>query len=586
MRIHRSAQFFAGLVGVIGALFVSATVSARDFEITLTGAPADIADIIRNTSELSDTERQYPTSAALRRAASRDIAKFENVLQSAGFYKGAASFELTPGGDGAATIVNYIIDAGDRFTIAEYEILYADDASGRPSTIEETGVTPTRSAAGAALRDTQLLILNFLWESGFPNAEIVARRALINPDTTTANAIYEFRTGAKAHFGGVNIQGAERANEEYLKKLKTWEPDEEYERSKIVEYRDRLSKTAMFSDLDVAPGATGPDGAAPVVVRVSERKHRTIGAGASYSTAVGPGGRLFFENRNLFGQGESLRVEMRGSQVEQSIDFNFAKPLPVLPGTAFGSFEFLNETTEAFDARSLRLSGGLSKLWLDDRLETRGAIALETSKVETDTTEDRNYFVSAPLSVLWNSEDDLLDPAKGFRVNLVVTPYTGSETFQQAEFSARSRIFFGDDDRFTLAGRVGMGATFSASLAELPSNKRYFAGGGGSIRGFGFQEAGPLDADANPIGGRSYVEGAAEIRARVMKSLQVAAFIDAGNVGAASLPDFDEDLFIGVGGGIRYLTPIGPIRADVAFPLEKRESDSAFQVYISIGQPF
>jgi translocation and assembly module TamA len=123
-------------------------------------------------------------------------------------------------------------------------------------------------------------------------------------------------------------------------------------------------------------------------------------------------------------------------------------------------------------------------------------------------------------------------------------------------------------------------------LSALPVNKRVYAGGGASIRGYGYQAAGPLDAAGVPLGGRSVVDGGMEARAKITKHLQIAAFADAGVISPNSFPSLDEDLFIGAGGGVRYLTPIGPIRVDLAFPLEKRASDDDFQVYISLGQPF
>ena len=406
------------------------------------------------------------------------------------------------------------------------------------------------------------------------------------PERAEATAVFVFQSGPKARFGDIAINGLNKTQEDYVAKLQTWETGAEYERAKIVSYRDRLSETGLFSSISVAPGAPDETGAAPIIVELEERKRRTIGAGVSWSTSEGPGGRLFFENRNIFGRGETFGIEMRGSQIEQSIDFTARKPFPELPGFAFANFGFSNETTEAFDARSIRLASGLAKQWLDDRLETRAAIAVETSKVETNGTEERTYFVSAPLSVLWDSENDLLQPTKGFRASLTVTPYTGTETFTQLEYSSRYRVFFGAEDRFTLAARGSLGATVGNGLFDLPANKRFFVGGGGTVRGFGFQEAGPLDADNDPIGGRSYAVGATELRGKVTDKIQLVGFVDAGTVMASPLPDFNERFFVGYGAGVRYFTPIGPIRFDAAFPLNGRDSDRDFQIYIAIGQPF
>ncbi len=576
----------AGAAALTLACVSAPAQAAESYAASIEGASNGLRDKLEMLSELMKGAREYPTAAALRRAARRDVEAFNKALQAAGYYEGSADFDLIPGEKGAKAQIRFKIDTGAAFRITEYEILYEDEAEGRPTDFAEAGIKAKGGADGASLRARQQEFLNVLWESGFPTAEIINRRAIANFETGEASAIFIFRSGPRAKFGAPQIEGADKTDVSFIRRMKTWEEGEEFERSKLTSYYDRLREANLFSSIDISPGTPNEDGVTPVIVRLEERKQRTVGAGISYSTAEGPGGRIFFEHRNVFGHGENSRIELRGSELEQSINATVTRPMPRFAGQAFASTSFANETTDAFKARSLKLSGGLSKKWLQDKLETRGAIALETSNVRADGMEDRNYYVSTPLSVIWNSEDDLLDPKSGFRASWTVTPYTGSDTFTQSEISARSRVHFGADQRVTLAVRTALAATFNNSLGGLPLNKRYYAGGGGSVRGFGFQEAGPLDADNDPIGGLSKVEGAFEARVKVIKNVQLAAFVDAGSISADTIPHFNDEFFIGYGGGVRYITPIGPIRADVAFPLDRRETDSGFQIYIALGQPF
>lgn len=559
----------------------------QDYRVEIDGAPRELRPKFDIISALVKNQRSYPTIASLRRAARRDAEAFDAALTAAGYYLGSVDFEVRRAPEEQTTpSVIFTINPGPVFKVTEYEILYDDEAIGRPASLADTKIRPSGSAAGADIRDVQVQFLNHLWNVGYPAAEISGRRAIALPETAEASAVLVFKSGPKAQFGRLDISGLEKTKSDHVEKLITWEPGEDYERNDIVTYRDRLGESGLFSSISVAPGITAEDGSTPIIVELEERKRRTIGGGLSYSTAEGPGGRLFFENRNMFGRGESLRIELRGSELEQSIDFTARKPFPELPGYAFANFGFANETTEAFDARSLRASGGVAKEWLNDRLTTRGGIALETSNIRTNGTEERTYFISAPLSVLWDSENDLLAPTKGFKAGLTVTPYTGSETFTQAELSARSRFFLGKDDQFTIAGRAALGATIGNGLFDLPINKRYFAGGGGSVRGFAFQEAGPLDADGDPIGGRSFATAGIELRSKVTEKIEIAGFVDTGSVMSSSMPDFSDPFFIGYGAGIRYFTPIGPIRFDIALPLNGRDSDRDFQIYIALGQPF
>ncbi|MGD9799766.1 MAG: autotransporter assembly complex family protein [Parvularculaceae bacterium] len=566
---------------------------AENYVVVYDGAPGDLEDKLKKLTNLSLERRPYPTAAAIRRIGIEDLSTVKKALTAAGYYAGEAEFRLS-GASEEKLKATFDINAGPLFKIATHTIVYEDAGDEtRPATFEDAGVDTSDSADGASLARNQQAFLAALWSKGYPAARIIARRADARLEDGTAEAVYTFESGDKAVFDGVEVEGAEKTDVDFLEKLKTWQEGDIFDRAKLVTYRDRLGATGVFSTIEVAPGPVNDDGAAPVQVKVGERKQRTIGAGLSYSTSEGPGGRLFLEYRNLFRRGERARAEIDGSEISQSITFDVLKPLPSLPGSAFANLSFTNETTDAFTARSLEITGGFAKKWLDDRLETRGGVGLETSKVEpkltsvaTTTGDERTYYISVPLSATWDTEDDPLSLTKGVRASISATPYFGTDQFTRLEAVARSRIHFGANDRFTLAGRMRVAATTGQALLTLPVNKRVFSGGGSSVRGYDYQSVGPLDANGVPIGGRSGVEAALEARAKVFERVEIAAFADAGAVYAESFPDFAGDYLVGAGGGVRYLSAIGPIRLDFAVPLEKRPTDRDFQVYISLGQPF
>lgn len=576
------------------AAFAARAEAADDYAVIYEGAPPGLAEKFAKLTNLSLERRPYPTAAAIRRVGAEDLTIIKRALTAAGYYAAAVSFRIEGDlNEGEKLKAIFDIEPGPAFRIVNHTIVFEDEAGGeRPSTFSDADIKVTDHADGASLERNHQEFLSALWAKGYPAARMVARRAEAHIDAGTADAIYTFESGPRASFNGIDIEGAKETNEDFLAKLKTWEEGELFDRAKLVTYRDRLAKTGLFSTIEVAPGAVEEAGVAPVLVTISERKRRTIGAGVSYSTSEGPGGRLFLEYRNLFHRGERARVEIEGSEIRQSVTFDIDKPLPGFPGSAYGNFAFTNETTDAFKARTLGVSGGLAKNWIDDKLETRAGVALETSKVEpnlatTSTVmEERNYFISFPLSATWDTEDDPLALTKGARASLFAIPYFGSDQFTRLEAVARSRIHFGDDDRFTIAGRMRIAATAGQALQSLPVNKRVYAGGGSSVRGYDYQSVGPLDPNGVPIGGRSAVDAAIEARARVMKRVQLAAFVDAGAVYSQSFPDFTGDYLVGAGIGVRYLSTIGPIRLDAAVPLEKRATDRNFQVYISLGQPF
>ncbi|MGE0409338.1 MAG: autotransporter assembly complex family protein [Amphiplicatus sp.] len=594
MSSSTSRRISAGLLTSVSLAVAAAALAppraaraAEDYSVDIVGAPNGLKKELERVSLVAARNRVFATTAALRRAAAHDIEALEKALKAAGYYAGEAAYSIDAPGASEKPKVTFEIKPGALFKINRYEIVYQDkDGGARPASLEEAKLNTAGAADGAALQALQQEFLGVLWNKGYPGAKIVSRRAEADLASGEARAVFVFESGPHAKFGALKIDGAKTTAPVYLEKLKTWEKGEEFDRSKLVSYRDRLAATGLFGGVDVAPGPPDEDGAAPVLLTLEERKRRTIGVGASYSTSEGPGGRIFFEYRNAFHRGELAHVELAGTGIKQSATFNFNKPLPKFPGSGYASFEFSNETTDAYNARTVAVASGLSRRWLDDRLETRAGAAFETSKVKTDMSEERAYLFSTPLAATWNTEDSLLNPTKGLRATIMLTPYTGSDSFTLAEATARTRVNFGADDQFTAAFRARFGAAFATTLAGLASNKRFYAGGGASVRGYAYQAAGPLDADGDPIGGRSVVEGAFEARARVTENIQLAAFLDAGSVSERSLPDFGEKFFLGAGAGLRYFTAAGPIRLDIAAPIGKRESDRGFQLYISLGQPF
>ena len=233
---------------------------------------------------------------------------------------------------------------------------------------------------------------------------------------------------------------------------------------------------------------------------------------------------------------------------------------------------------------------GLELVASDERL----AFDIDNSSLDSATPPPRQtYFVAAlPLYGQIDTTDDLLNPTEGFRVSLRTSPEVsrtkGMQSFyvrNQADASYYKQI---GENGPILAGRVGVGSITGAGLNDIAPSRRFFAGGGGSVRGFGYRAIGPRNDDNDPIGGRSLVEVSAEVRIPTPLfdgAVQVVPFVDAGSVGVEQYPDF-EDIRVGAGVGVRYLSGFGPLRLDVAFPINPRPTDSFVAVYVSLGQAF
>ncbi|MBI1393385.1 MAG: BamA/TamA family outer membrane protein [Alphaproteobacteria bacterium] len=561
--------------------------AAERYDIKLEGAPEELRERLLALSDLAREERAFPTSAAVRRAGRNDALAIANALKASGYYKATARLNLVTAEGEEKINATIVAEPGPRYEIAEHVVVFLDDGpEDRPRSASELGVDTTPAPNGEALAAVQRALVQGFWNAGYPQARAVGRKVELIGGSARARAIYEIESGPRASFGQLELQGTRRTDEDYLRKLATWRDGEQFDQGKLIAFQNRLIATNIFSSVDVAPGAPDDDGEAPVVATVEERKPRTFGVGVSFSTVEGVGGRLFLEYRNVFGAGETARFDVAASEIEQEATVTFNKPFPVLPGSAYASTSFTNSTTEAFDARTFSIGAGVSKFWFERRLETRGGISLETSRIEAEGVNQRTYFVSFPLLAVWDTEDDPLALSKGARASVSLTPYFGSSVFTQAELAARTRRNFGNEEKFTVAGRVRVGSIFGAGLDDIPLDRRFYSGGGSSVRGYDFQAVGPLLRDTIPIGGRSVVEAALETRYKVTSSIQAAAFIDAGTVSSQSTPDIAGDYLVGAGVGARYLSAIGPLRVDFALPLERRSSDRAWQLYISLGQPF
>jgi translocation and assembly module TamA len=353
-----------------------------------------------------------------------------------------------------------------------------------------------------------------------------------------------------------------------------------------------LRSTALFSTIRVSTAESlEADGKLPVTIDVLERPHRSIGAALSYSTDLGLGGELFWEHRNLFGRNEQLKITGSAKGSEQFGKMEYRKPTFLARNqTLLTEGNAAKRDTDAYDQRIGSVRIALERKY---RSRWRGVLGVIGEYDWIDDNEGEREFQLGGLDIRASrrTTDDALNPTRGTTLELTATPYagTGDATLRFARFIAGGSAYYAVDNkkRFVVAGRLRAGSIVGESTAALPADKRFYAGGGGSIRGYEFQAVGPLDSDDDPLGGRSLFETSGELRIRVWENFGVVPFVDAGTVFDNPYPAFDETLRWSAGLGLRYFTDFGPLRVDVAFPINGRDGvDDTFELYISIGQAF
>ena len=253
------------------------------------------------------------------------------------------------------------------------------------------------------------------------------------------------------------------------------------------------------------------------------------------------------------------------------------------------SSRLADDRPDAYSSRNLR-SDAVVERTVTDALRLGGGLGFKVSEVTRLGETNRYSFLSLPLIMEYNRSDDPLDPTRGHRVGLKVEPYwdpfKGNPGFAKGYGRYRHYLQVLEHPALVLAGGIGTGSIVGADTGEIPADERFYAGGGGSIRGYAYQSVAPLK-EGTPIGGNYLIELSFEVRLKISDRVGVVGFLDGGNAFASPSPDFSQGLLWGTGVGFRFYTPIGPFRLDVGFPLDRRpEVDDRFQVYVSLGQAF
>lgn len=598
--------------GLVAVAMVSSAFADLEVSVTLNGVDdADLAAELRKLSSVAADKNSYTAIAPLRRAVESDAQLMQRALLSKGYYAATVSPSLDRTGLEVAVVFDIV--PGERFEISDYRIDYLDEQSSeRPLSLDMIGIETKGVPTGDRLKEIGSQIVSYLWDNGYPSAALSRREVLADFGATRAEAVYHVTTGPLAHYGEIRVSGNDRTEASHIKAYFKPEAGDTYSRSEIDSYRSALAGTGLFREISIQPASPEADGRTDLLVEVTERPPRTIGAGVSFSTDVGVGVTAEWENRNLFGSGERITAELDVSAPTQVFNLGYEKPLPRLPGSWSSSFSVENEETDAYEAQTVTVGTGLNKYFQNRIWEVGGGIRYTFSDItdfsdpdDPEGVDETAQTISLPLYVSYNTENDPLNPTSGHRARLAVAPYFGDLQFTRTELLGASRIGFGRDKKYLVAGRARLGASIGASGTDLPATERFYAGGGGSVRGYAYQEAGPIDRETgNPTGGASVAEVNLEARYRFRENMQLAVFTDGGTVFESETPDFSGEFLVGAGIGFRYLTPIGPVRLDIATPLDKREirglrenddgvleeqtifKDDPIQVYIALGQPF
>lgn len=415
-------------------------------------------------------------------------------------------------------------------------------------------------------------------------------RVTLEHQTSSASVTFVVEDSPSVHFGDIEFVGLQSIDEDYLRALLPFKPGDCFKPGRIDTARLTLIQSNLLASVnaEVKPPATD---AVPILLRVVERHHRRVSAGVGFESDAGFGISAGWENRNLMGRAQKLTIDSHIAQNTQNISSRLTLPHFHRNDQSITFYTDLGrDNTDAFQSTNGTLGAEISR-----RLQRnlRGLVGgeLTFSQVEENGIDDTFALLSLPLSLEYDRRSDPLDPRSGWAASVQVRPFwdiydTGTK-FVKSTIAAS--VFFTLDDFLwhpTLAIRSAIGTINGIGREQVPANVRFYAGGGGSVRGYPFQTLGPL-TDNEPDGGMSFTELSIETRLRWGQNWGGVIFLDGGFAYEENVPQVNEDLLWGAGLGLRYYTSFAPIRFDIAIPLSKRDGiDDDYQLYISIGQAF
>lgn len=570
------------------------------YDVQLVG---DVPEGTHGTLEASlalftEMERPPASVAALSKRADNDVGRAQEVLAADGYYEANVSVDINADVEPAQVVLD--IQPGPQYHLGGVDIAYrpVEPVTDVPRTAAEIGLKIGEGAVGASLVEAERRLVRQLKENGYPNATFADRQYLANRQTQTIRAVLTVNTGPFARFGPLTFVGLDHVDVGYVERIADWHNGRTYDIRQIEKVRQSLAQTRLFATITSPPAGdvpVGEDGTVPVVFTLSEAKPRSIGAGAFYSTdEEGFGGSLSWEHRNLFGSGERLRLRLDGSQIRQEAKADFRKPaVGRLDQDLLANLGVERNQTDAYEGITGTGFVGLERRFGKYWTVNAGPAILYTDikKSAGNDANDRYLLGGARTRLAYDSRDDPLDPTRGVLGSVALAPFA-SMALTSTQFMIGDAALAGykgvlKNDRIVLAARGRLGSiVFADSNSTVPASQRFYAGGGGSVRGYAFQSVGPLVDNNDPIGGRSLVEVNAEVRIKVVDAFGIVPFIDGGQVYADEYPNLSEELQWAGGLGFRYYSPIGPVRLDFATPINSRSFDDSFQFYISIGQAF
>lgn len=585
-------------------------VEAEGFEVIIKGVKdSDLQKELEAHSFLKNLDKHRIRSPlALQRRIEKDELVFNKILNAKGYYDHKIKLietketeeiaHNTPSKEKNAPppkdAITFEIIPGDRYKISDFRVNFKKTPTKCQTNIKEAGFDKGMAVDAEEVLGIFKKIQSQLATCGYPFSKIESHEVVLNQIAKTANVNLNIDAGPLTYFGVVEIIEAEGVPESFIFNRVPWKEGDLFNQDKVDEFRNRLTETRLFGSiiLDTQQKNIIED-KLTVKVTLKRGRPRSLWGGARFSTGEGYGAQIGWTHRDITGRADRFRSSIEYGPKKSLLDVEYELPDFLSPQQTFlATIEGLKQRTKAY--RTTSYKGGLTlKRFLTEKISFNYGFFLAREFQEERGEKTRTAILGLPLSLVWDTRKNILDPTGGWHLISKITPKFGHLG------TLRSLFHFGiygatywamdQDKKYILAMKARASTLIGGRLENIPPTHRMYLGGSYSIRAYQLHTAGPVDRNGDPIGGKNALEFGIEPRIKLSRKWGFVVFYEGGFLGSQGIT---KNFVHGAGFGVRYYTDFGPIRADIAFPLKKRYKpngkpvDAPFQFYVRIGQSF
>ncbi|QGP78140.1 autotransporter assembly complex protein TamA [Sphingobium sp. CAP-1] len=578
----------------------SDTGDERRYTVQLSGidAIADAQFTLRfdELSALRGGQDKPANLAQINRRMKEDGDLLQRLLRAKGYYAARVRSAVAappPGSDRLSVTFNVV--PGTQYLLDSVEVSGLAETGDREAGLRAAFPPKTGDPVDADIilagRDALAARLS---ESGFPFAKVDEPEVRIDHEERRGDLDVIVTPGGFRRFGAIHMKDDDLFSAHHVQEIARFDPGDTYMASDVEDLRRAIVATGLVSSVTLTPTEAGDGEHVDIDVDARAAKLRTIAGELGYGTGEGYRAEVSWQHRNLFPPEGAVTLRGVIGTQEQTASFtyrrnNFKRRDNVLTGLVSIS----NIRRDAYDARTITFSGYLERqsniLFQKKWVWRFGGELIASDEADAFSNGDRRTFLigAVPVSLTYDGSDDLLNPSRGFRLGARVSPELSfqNKTFGYTRVQVDGSVYQPVSERVVVAARTRFGTILGSTVDQIAPSRRFYAGGGASVRGYGYQAIGPrYGSDNDPVGGKSLAEFSLETRVR-FGNFGVVPFVDAGNISTSFVPRF-RDLRLGAGMGVRYYSSFGPIRIDVGTPLNPQSGDPKVAVYVSLGQAF